>query len=203
MDLHHLQLGGDEVEDLGDVLADEAERAAAVGAARRDIGSGLVRAVRIGGRVGGGACRLEALERELQLLDLSLDLLRARSEPLLLQARDGDLERLDQRLVGPVGRRDAGDLPMLGKDDRLQGGGVLGQRVDVDLHAAAYPPERQDATSISLNRRSNHTTRAGGAVQAGRRQSIPSHSIASCAEVNRATPSAGDGHGKRPFSSTL
>ena len=48
----------------------------------------------------------------------------------------------------------------------------------------------------------NLTTRAGGAVQAGRRQSMPSHSIANCAAVSRAA-SAGDGHGKRPFSRTL
>ena len=32
MDLDHLQLGGDEVEDLGHVLADQPQRAAAIGA---------------------------------------------------------------------------------------------------------------------------------------------------------------------------
>jgi hypothetical protein len=49
----------------------------------------------------------------------------------------------------------------------------------------------------------NQTTRAGGDVHAGRRQSIPSQSIANCAEVSRMAPSAGDGHGNRPRSSTL
>ena len=50
----------------------------------------------------------------------------------------------------------------------------------------------------------NHTTRAGGAVQAGRRQSMPSHGMDNSPVVNRsAVPSADDGHGKRPFSSTL
>src|SRR5690625_1536717 len=48
-----------------------------------------------------------------------------------------------------------------------------------------------------------YTTRDGGAVQAGRRQSIPSQSMASCAEVSRTGPSAKDGQGKRPCSRTL
>lgn len=45
--------------------------------------------------------------------------------------------------------------------------------------------------------------RCGGALQDGRRQSMPSHSIASCAAVSRAVPSARDGQGKRPRSRTL
>ena len=40
------------------------------------------------------------------------------------------------------------------------------------------------------------TARCGGALHAGRRQSIPSHSIANCAGANRTVPSAGDGQGK-------
>jgi hypothetical protein len=39
--------------------------------------------------------------------------------------------------------------------------------------------------------------RDGGDDQDGRRQSMPSHSIASCAAVKRAVPSAADGQGKR------
>lgn len=49
----------------------------------------------------------------------------------------------------------------------------------------------------------NLPDRAGGAPQSGRRQSIPSHSIASWAEVSRATPASVFGQGKRPRSRTL
>ena len=66
-----------------------------------------------------------------------------------------------------------------------------------------YPPMASRDSIISLNQRDSQATRPGGALQAGRRQSIPSQSIASCAAVSRATPSAGEGQGKRPFSSTL
>lgn len=91
---------------------------------RRGIGDLVLR--RFGSRIGGGGGRrLEVFEGELQLLDLALDLLRTRPVLLLLQPGDGDLERLDQRLVGAVGRRDPGDLPMLGEDDRPQGVGVV------------------------------------------------------------------------------
>jgi hypothetical protein len=48
MNLHHLQLGGDEVEDLGDVLAHQPQRAAAIGATLAGIeGDDLAR--RVGG----------------------------------------------------------------------------------------------------------------------------------------------------------
>ena len=81
--------------------------------------------------VGGGAGGLEALERELQLLDLALDLLRARAEALLLQPRDGDLQRLRPR----PRRRDwrpsmPGDLRLLGENDRLQRGRIVRQGVE-------------------------------------------------------------------------
>jgi len=42
----------------------------------------------------------------------------------------------------------------------------------------------------SLIRSANHTIRAGGDDQAGRRQSIPSHNIDSCAEVSRSASRA-------------
>ena len=56
----------------------------------------------------------------------------------------------------------------------------------------------------ALDSLDNQLTRRGGELHFGRRQSIPSHSIASCAAVNRALPSAArDGQGKRPRSRTL
>jgi hypothetical protein len=51
-------------------------------------------------------------------------------------------------------------------------------------------------------RQRRYAVLAGGDDQDGRRQSMPSQSMASCALVSRAVPSAPDGQGKRPFSST-
>ena len=152
MDLDHLQLGGDEVEDLGDVLADQPQRAAAIGAAlagveddalARCVGGdprlaasagrqALLRCRRVGGgiigrlvalrcRIGGRTRHLEALERQFQLRDLAVDLLRARTVSLPLQPGDGELECLDQRLVGAVRRLHPGDLLLLGEDHRRAG----------------------------------------------------------------------------------
>ena len=99
----------------------------------------------------------------------------------------------------PVGGQPS-DLTLLGKDDRLQRTRVVGKRIARNGHGRALPENRRPGTAISSLR---YTTRDGGAVQAGRRQSMPSQSMASCAEVSRTAPSAGDGQGKRPFSSTL
>jgi hypothetical protein len=44
-----------------------------------------------------------------------------------------------------------------------------------------------------LNSGRCHATRSGGAVRRGRRQSMPSSGIDSCADVSRTVPSAGDG----------
>jgi hypothetical protein len=115
VDLDHLQLGGDEVEDLGHVLADQPQHAAAIGAALAGVeGDDLARRVgeirglprRRGGsaalpphrrrlvigrlvalrrRIGGRTGHLEPLEGELQLRDLAVDLLRARPVSLPLQ----------------------------------------------------------------------------------------------------------------------
>jgi hypothetical protein len=66
---------------------------------RRGLGRGCIasfRCVCLGRWIGGGAGGLEALERQLQLFDLALDLLRTRAEALLLEPSDGDLQRLHQ-----------------------------------------------------------------------------------------------------------
>lgn len=168
MDLHHLQLGGDKIQNLGNVLADQPQHTAAIGtaptrvkdnrlprriggdaglaaAAGRDafVGLGLirnrttriVRPARLWPRVGGGTGHLEAFEGEFQLLDLALDLLGACPVLLPLQPGDADLERLDQRLVGPVRCLHPGDLPVLSNDDCPQRGRVFGQGVEADNHA--------------------------------------------------------------------
>ena len=124
--LNDLQLGGDEVEDLGHILADQAQDAAALGAtitwiehdtfARRVIGDpglaapssrrgecrlrrnfSVIPPYRCAGRRHG---HFEILEGQLKLFDLAFDLLRARSELLSLQPCNADLESLDQDLVG-------------------------------------------------------------------------------------------------------
>jgi hypothetical protein len=74
---------------------------------------------------------------------------------------------------------------------------VLGAKISVAVESFLEEPglcNRLDAIStlrgeIPLKRGDYHPTRAGGAPQSGRRQSIPSHSIASCAEVSRTAPS--------------
>ena len=237
MDLHHLQLGGDEVENFGDVLAHQPQRAAAIGAEvagierdglargvrgdaglaapplRRDVvgrgglGGGRLldlRRVRLGCRIGGGARGLEALKRQFQLREFTLDLLRTRTEALLLQLRDGDPERLDQGVIGPVGGLDPGDLRPKAEHHGPQNRRIFGKGFGLGSHGRMIRDAGAQFHVKSLIRSANHTTRAGGDDQAGRRQSIPSHSIDSCAEVSRsAVPSACEGHGKRPFSSTL
>lgn len=60
------------------------------------------------------------------------------------------------------------------------------RRVDVLLEREGW------GTNI---KRTYQPTRAGGAPQSGRLQSIPSHSIASWAAVSRAVPSAAEGQG--------
>ncbi len=96
-----------------------------------------------------------------------------------------------------------GELDRLRGNDRTQGfhifwevrGGLAHGRILADLllskkHFCLESPDFQ-------------AVRDGGDDQDGRRQSMPSHSIASCAAVNRAAPSAAEGQGKRPRSRTL
>ena len=154
--LDHLQLRGDEFKDLRHILVHQAQGPTAVRAAfagvehdafaRCGLGdprlAAPTRRCAFGWRLGGcrslrwfglglrrGHRHLEIFERELQLVDLPLDLFRARPELLPLELGDADLERLDQRLVGPHRRRHPLGLRPLRQDDCLERGGVIRQGV--------------------------------------------------------------------------
>lgn len=85
----------------------------------------------------GGNRHLDVLERQLELLELTVDPLRTRSEPLPPQPGDLDPKRLDQGLEGQRRRPGAGHLLTLGEDDRLQGGWVVGQNIGLRLHGSS------------------------------------------------------------------
>ena len=225
------QLRRDHVDQLADVLADHTQIAAAVRAAvagieftafaRGCVGDAgtaarfpavifvcdrivLVRDAILGRPgVGLGHRHLQILEGQFELFDLALDLFRALPEGLLLQLGDPHTQRLDQQVVCPQRGRDLRIFRPQGNDHRLQNGGIVGQIRGGSRHAHVYHCTPASAIKTRQNRWINHPTRAGGAPQSGRRQSIPSHSMASCAEVRRATPASVFGQGKRPRSSTL
>ena len=126
-----LQPGRYEFEDLADVLADQAQGAAAFRAvvagvqhdaftrrACRDQGLATTRRVRgcglffstqfdiIIGCNRADRCRpgnLQILQCQFKLFDIALDTFRAGAKLLLLQPCDLDLQRLDQRLMGAQG----------------------------------------------------------------------------------------------------
>jgi hypothetical protein len=136
----------------------------------------------------------------LQLLDLAPDLLRARPELLPAQPGAPQLQRLHHQLVSA--HRGLHD-----QDDRLQRVNVVRQRISGQRHAQnlARNLARKKSYLIESNKESeaDQATRPGGALQAGRRQSNPSHRIDNWADVSRAVPSADEGQGKRPFSRSL
>jgi hypothetical protein len=231
-DLQDLQLCRHEVEHLAHVLAHEAQVAAAIraaaagvelaplarggcrhtGAAARLADFAVIgRALRDGIRLlvvrrGGGAFGAgdeQILERQLELFDLALDLLRGLAEGLLLELRDPHLQRLDEQVMRPDRRRHLGVFRLQGGDHRLQNSGIFGKDGRVARHATTY--HARSGSTIKTRRfgQTTHPTRAGGAPQSGRRQSIPSHSIASCADVSRTAPELVFGQGKRPRSRTL
>ena len=231
-DLDDLQLRRDQIKHLAHILADEAQVAAAIRAAgagvelaalargrvrhaRTAAGRAVGRIIRgrrwrlIGGAfidgargsLGGGDQQI--LQRQLELFDLALDLLGGLAEGLLLQLRDAQPQRLDQLVMGADGRRHLRVLRLQGGDHRPQQGRIFGKACGVTRHAAEYHGAAGSTIKTRRFRRINHPTRAGGTPQSGRRQSIPSHSIASCADVSRTAPEVVVGHGKRPRSSTL
>ena len=140
--LDQLQLGRDQLEDLADVLADQAQGAAAFRAIITGVQhdaftegalghQGLAAARGVGRRSlffcakfgvviwQGGAdrsrpCNVQMLQRQFQLFDLAQGAFRVGPELLLLQPCDLDLKRLNQRLM------------------RAQGGGY---RSDIGLNA--------------------------------------------------------------------
>lgn len=148
-------------------------------AAHRAIGKGSARHIIaltvIHGRdLAFGSRDRQILQRRFQLFDLASDLFRGLAEDLFFQRGDAQPSR---RIVGKI----------LG---RIR-------------HAPDY--HRRGRKTIKTKRFSgiNQPTRAGGAPQCGLRQSMASHSIASCAEVRRTAPSPRAGQPKRPFRSTL
>ena len=125
----------------------------------------------------------------------------ARSGILIKQARaepNGDDQR---QLHHSVGQHRV--LRPQGDNHRLQNSGIFGKDGRVARHAITYHTRSGISIKTRHFRQINHPTRAGGAPQSGRRQSIPSHSIASCAEVSRTAPELVFGQGKRPRSRTL
>ena len=168
--LDHLQLRGDEFKDLRHVLVHQAQRAAAVRAAfarvehdalaRRRCGDPRLatpaRRGAFGWRLGGcrslrwfglglrrGHRHLEVFERELQLVDLPLDLFGARPELLPLELGDADLERLDQRLVGPHRRRHPLGLVRCPARSRSRAPGLHRRNRDVDQDGPHVWPRAQ------------------------------------------------------------
>ncbi len=229
-DLDDLHLRGDHVEKLAHILADHAEVAAAIRAAgagvefaslpRGLVGDpGPAAELHLGGSgIGGGSFGIifasrfitllgnryqQVFQRQLELGDLPFDLLRGLAEGLLLQPGDPQAQRLDQLFVGLERGRHARILRLKRGDHRLQNGGVIGENVGVYGHADRYHAVSSKSNKTRGIRVINHPTRAGGAPQSGRRQSIPSQSMASCADVSRAIPASVLGQGKRPRSSTL
>jgi hypothetical protein len=162
--LDHLQACRDQLEHLGDVLADEPQGSAAVRAglarvehdalARRggaDLGlapprRGFTRrtgflhrfclVLIIGDRLPGGrGGDLDRLQSQLELLDLALDPFRARAELLPLEPGDADPERLNQRLVRP----DRGHHPL---DIRPHPGVLRLERGDLRLQLGGVVGQR-------------------------------------------------------------
>ena len=229
--MDHLQLRRDHVDQFTDILAHYAQITAAVRAVvagvefaaftRRVLGylrtaalpglgccSGLFFGVRLVVAVKRriiclGQSYLKVFQRQFELFDLAFDPFRARPEPLFLKFGDAHTQRLDQQIMGAQGGRDLPVFRLQGSDHRLQKSGIIRQWRGNIGHGRGYHARRSGTTKTSDSRGINHPTRAGGAPQFGLRQSIPSQSIASCAEVRRTLPSVALGHGKRPFSSTL
>ena len=232
-DLDDLQLRGDHVDQFADILTDHPQIAAAIGAilarvifatfARRVLRDFRAAAVgflgfsrlrslsfRVGLLLGSGRrvirlgqSQLQVFQRQFQLLDLAFDLFRTGSELLLLQFGNPNAQRLNQQIMRAQAGRHLLIFCLQRSNDRLQGGRIIGQWRGRSGHGDGYHILLSNATKRRNYKRINQPTRAGGAPQSGRLQSIPSHNMASCADVRRAVPSLPLGQGKRPRSSTL
>ena len=77
--------------------------------------------------------------------------------------------------------------------------GVFGQRFGHVQHGQSYQSKGKTGIPDMLSRPVYPALR-GVQLRCGRRQSIPSSSIASCAGVRAILPSFADGHTNRPFS---
>lgn len=230
--LQDLQLRRDQVEHLAHVFANEPQIAPAIRAAaarlklaplarggcRHAGATARLALIDIAGRrlrgrnrrvfvrrSGGafGAGDEQVLKGKFQLLDLALDLLRGLADGLLLELRDAQSQRLDELVMRPDRRRHLRVFRLQGGDHRLQNSGIFGKDGRIAQHATTYHGRSRSTIKTSLFRWINHPTRAGGAPLSGRRQSMPSHNIASCAEVSRTAPELVFGQGKRPRSRIL
>ena len=146
-------------------------------------------------RRGLGGCSLDLLQRQFQLRDGALDFLRGGAEACPPQHGQLSLQLLDQRIARMQSPGLVGELPSLRGNDRAEHVDIIGQIGGGSAH--------QYLSLICRVAGNRYAVRLGGDDQDGLRQSMPSHSIANCALVSRAVPSAADGQGKRPFSSTL
>ena len=154
-----------------------------------------------GRRLDGGS--FDILKSQFELLDRPLDLFRRGAETRPAQGRKLRLQLFDQRVarVKPAGL--VGEFDRLRGDDRTQGFDIFRQVGDGLAHGRILADLPLSKKRFCLESLDFQAVRDGGDDQEGRRQSMPSHSIASCAAVNRAAPSAAEGQGKRPRSRTL
>ena len=155
--LDDLQLCRDQIQHLADILAHHPQVTATIGAAAARIKLLPLarRAVRdpgaaarwtIGDLAGGSRSQgtivltvihdrcpalrrgdQQILQRQFQLLDLSLDFFRGLAEDLLLQLGDAQPQCLDQLVMRAKRGRHPGILRLQGGDHRLQKGGVFGK----------------------------------------------------------------------------
>ena len=126
-----------------------------------------------------GERHLQALQRQFQLFDLAFNLFRAGSEFLLLQSGDPDAQRLNQQIMGSQTGRHLLVFRLQCGDHRLQDGRIIGERRGFVGHGGGYHDRRSGAIKTNDSREIIQPVRAGGAPQSGRRQSIPSQSMAS------------------------
>src|SRR5690606_7760277 len=126
-----------------------------------------------------GLADLQLFERQLQLVEHAIELLGTPTELHAPQLGDHQFQVLD--------------FPALGGNQGFQGLDVVRKEVGRASHGAM----------LLVFSSVEHQTARTGAVRSGRRQSMPSNSIASCAVVKETLPLVACGQTKRPCSSRL
>lgn len=94
----------------------------------------------------------QVFQRQFQLLDLALDLLRGLAEDLLLQLGDAQPQGLDQRIMGAQRGRDLRVFRLQGGDQRLQKRWIIRKSLGHIRHAPRY---RRSARNAMETRRSD------------------------------------------------
>ena len=123
-----------------------------------------------------GLADLQLFERQLQLVEHAIELLGTPTELHAPQLGDHQFQVLD--------------FPALGGNQGFQGLDVVRKEVGRASHGAM----------LLVFSSVEHQTARTGAVRSGRRQSMPSNSIASCAVVKETLPLVACGQTKRPCS---